>query len=247
MSGAPCAERFLQHNKWEGGSAMDDLYFMQSLLEQYGQWLLFGVVVLEQIGLPVPAYPSLIIAGALSARMAGAASLLGPLGVVVAACLTADIAWYWAGRRFGSVLTHLICRLSLSPTACVLRSASFYHKYGPRILLIAKFFPGAGAMTTLLSGTSGARLRTFIVFDAVGSAIWGGFALALGYAFQDTVAKTIALLKPFALYGVVVAISLACVALAIVWYRRRPQQVSVKLQPRMPMSSLRQLLTDKEL
>src|SRR5690606_6654238 len=101
----------------------------------------------------VPAYPSLIVAGAAPAARVAAGFLCQVLGMAVCACLAADLVWYWMGRRFGGTLTRRVCHLAMSPEACVTRSAAFYDRYGPRMLLIAKFLPGAGAMSTLLAGT----------------------------------------------------------------------------------------------
>ncbi|KAG0732207.1 hypothetical protein G6F68_015602 [Rhizopus microsporus] len=69
---------------------------IQLLLEQYGGWLVFANVLVEQAGLPVPAYPMLIAAGALG----GAAGWLTPWLAATVACLLADSLWYVAGRRF---------------------------------------------------------------------------------------------------------------------------------------------------
>lgn len=219
---------------------------LQSLFEQHRQLLLFATVFLEQIGLPVPAYPSLIVAGAFPAVINEAGMLCRTLGVAVIACLIADIAWYWAGHRFGNALMHLICRLSMSPENCVVRSAGFYRRYGARTLLIAKFLPGAGAMTTLLAGTHGICLRKFIAYDAIGSMIWAGSGLLLGYAYQDTVSKIMGLLAPYVFYGAAVAALFATTVLLALWSRCRKAQAPLKLEPLMDISRLRQLLADKD-
>ncbi|MFO6085450.1 hypothetical protein ACLBTQ_11525, partial [Pseudomonas aeruginosa] len=90
---------------------------LQPLLENHGLLLLFLNVLCEQAGLPIPAYPALIVAGALAMQGVGA-----PLGVVllvvVLACLLADVAWYLAGRRYGGFLLRSICKVSLSQDSC---------------------------------------------------------------------------------------------------------------------------------
>lgn len=217
---------------------MNDFPLLSAFLDQHRQLLLFATVFLEQIGLPVPAYPSLVVAGAIPSTIEGAGSFGKMLGLAVLACLAADIGWYWAGRRFGHVMTRLICQLSMSPQQCVLRSASFYLRYGPRTLLLAKFLPGASAMTTLLAGTNGTRMRKFIAYDAVGSAIWAGSALALGYAFEDSVVTTIALLKPYVLYGLLTFGVFAVFFIVVLWRRRRSRAVIVTLAPLMHISAL---------
>lgn len=88
-----------------------------ALITQYGLLLVFFNVLATQLGLPLPAVPTLVVAGALSAT--AQLPLLGVLLVAVSACLLSDSAWYWAGRHFGAGVMRMICRISLSPDSCV--------------------------------------------------------------------------------------------------------------------------------
>lgn len=207
------------------------LDFIRVNFEQHTHVLSFATVFLEQIGLPVPAYPSLIVAGALPSSNVAAGFLSQVLGMAVCACLAADMVWYWIGRRFGSTLTSSVCRLAMSPEACVTRSAAFYNRYGPRMLLIAKFLPGAGAMSTLLAGTNGTSLRRFMAYDAMGSLIWAGSALALGYAFHDTVSRAIERLAPFAYLVVGAVFLIAFLLIAARWCRWQATRAAIKPVP----------------
>ena len=49
---------------------------------------------------------------------------------------------------------------------------------------MAKFLPGLSAVATPLAGVFQMRLRRFLIFDALGSLIWSGAYLGLGYAFR---------------------------------------------------------------
>ena len=120
---------------------------IQLLLEQYGAWLVFGNVLIEQAGLPVPAYPMLIAAGAL----AGTAGWLAPWIAATLACLLADSLWYLAGRRYGSRLLawSASCR---SQDSCIRQTQRLYLRVGVRALLVCKFLPGAGALSTVMAG-----------------------------------------------------------------------------------------------
>ena len=84
--------------------------------------VLFAVVLIEQLGLPLPAVPFLLAAGALAAT--GHASLLAVAVVAVVAAVVADLAWYTAGRRKGAGVLGLLCRISLEPDACEIGRAS---------------------------------------------------------------------------------------------------------------------------
>ena len=111
-----------------------------ALIAQYGLLLVFFNVLVEQAGVPVPAVPTMIVAGALAAG--GKLPLTGIVLVAVLACLLGDLAWYWAGRRFGSGVMRTICRISLSPDSCVKQSELRFQRWRGRVLLIAKFVPG---------------------------------------------------------------------------------------------------------
>src|SRR5829696_1697501 len=121
-----------------------------ALIQQYGLAFVFVNVLLLQAGLPVPAYPTLIITGALAAK--GGAPLWALVAVAVAAALIADLIWYFAGRRFGSSVLKTICRISLSPDSCVRQTESIFARWGARSLAVAKFFPGFASVATSMAG-----------------------------------------------------------------------------------------------
>jgi len=83
----------------------------------YGYLLLFAWVLVEQLGIPLPATPVLLAAGALSAT--GEISFPLALLVGLVATLSADSAWYFIGRKYGHHVLRILCKLSMEPTVCV--------------------------------------------------------------------------------------------------------------------------------
>src|SRR5689334_21615519 len=73
--------------------------------------VLFVIVLLEQVGLPIPAAPSLLAAGALC--VSGEANPAHIMGVTILACLIADSTWFYIGRRGGKRVVHFLCRIAL--------------------------------------------------------------------------------------------------------------------------------------
>jgi membrane protein DedA with SNARE-associated domain/rhodanese-related sulfurtransferase len=142
-------------------------------------------VLLLQIGLPLPAYPVLVIAGALSAR--GHHGLSALLLTAVGASLIADLLWYAAGRRFGGRVLKTLCRVSISPDSCVRQTESIFARWGLRSLAVAKFIPGFAVIATAIAGNLRLSMPRFLFFDAIGAALWAGVALGLGYVFYDAV------------------------------------------------------------
>jgi membrane protein DedA with SNARE-associated domain len=114
------------------------------LISQHGLALVFANVLVEQIGVPVPAVPTLIIAGALAAD--GQLSAPAVLGVAFAACAIGDALWYVAGRLYGRRVMRLLCRMALSPDACVRQTEYRFERWGALTLVLAKFVPGLSAV-----------------------------------------------------------------------------------------------------
>jgi membrane protein DedA with SNARE-associated domain/rhodanese-related sulfurtransferase len=187
-------------------------------LEHAGITMVFLFVLTEQLGLPLPSFPILIIAGAWSAQ--GGAPFVSITLVAVVACLVADLAWYAAGRRLGSRVLRAMCKLSLEPDSCVSDTERVFTRFGTRVLVFAKFVPGLGAVTTAMSGVVGAALVGFVLYDLVGAALWAGSAIALGAIFHDAVESVFAELATLGRFGALLVLTTLCGFLALKWWRR---------------------------
>ena len=153
------------------------------VLTQYGNLVLFVLVLAEQIGLPIPAVPVLLGVGALIG--AGRMSPALALGTTLAASLPPDIVWYELGRRRGGRVLGLLCRISLEPDSCVRRTENLFMQRGRKTLVIAKFVPGLSTVAPPLAGMVGIPRWQFIVLDIVGALAWAGAWMGLGYVFSD--------------------------------------------------------------
>src|SRR5215472_17362160 len=102
-------------------------------LVRHSYAVLFVAVMADQLGLPVPAAPFLIAAGAL-ARSGEVALALVMMFVVVAALLGQSI-WYEAGRRGGRRVLELVCRIAVEPDACIRRTENVFGRFGLKALL----------------------------------------------------------------------------------------------------------------
>lgn len=173
-----------------------------SLLAHYGLWLVFANVLALQMGLPLPAYPTLIVVGAMAAT-SPTPSLAQVVAVAVAACLVADLAWYAAGGRYGRRVLRVMCRLSLSPDSCVRQTETLYERWGAASLMVAKFIPGFAAVATSMAGLARTPLATFVTFDAVGALLWAGVAVLLGWLFRDAVAEVISVFEAAGRWGLI--------------------------------------------
>jgi membrane protein DedA with SNARE-associated domain len=155
---------------------------IQFLIE-HGYILLFAWVLIEQMGLPIPAVPLLIAAGALAGS--GKINLALAMGSAIIAVLLADVFWYYLGRYRGGRVLKLLCRISLEPDSCVRRTEDVFARHGAHSLLIAKFVPGLNTAAPTLAGIFRMPLPRFMVFDGLGAFFWVSTFAALGYGFSD--------------------------------------------------------------
>ena len=137
------------------------------LLVKHGVPLVWANVFLEQLGVPVPALPTLIVAGALSRdnRMSSTHVLIA----AVIASVAADWIWFALGRRYGFRILRLICRISLSPDSCVRDTESRFERWGLKSLLIAKFVPGFSTVAPPLAGAARRSTAAFLLYDGIGT------------------------------------------------------------------------------
>ncbi len=156
-------------------------------LLHHGYVVLLGWVFAEQIGLPLPAMPLLLAAGALAG--AGHLSFFASLLCVILAAMAADSIWFQLGRRKGIRILQLLCKISLEPDSCVRRTEGVFAKQGARSLLLAKFVPGLSTVATPLAGIFHMRPRRFLLFDALGALLWAGTFLGLGYVFSGQIER----------------------------------------------------------
>ena len=165
---------------------MNDLL---SMMARHGYALTFALLLGEAIGLPFPAAIALVAAGAAVASH----TLWGPgvLLAALAALLTGDSGLFWLGRYSGWALLGFLCRVSMNPETCVLRSAESFYKRGRTTLVVAKFIPGVNTMAAPLAGSMKMRYSQFVRFDSAGALLYSLTYLLLGYVSRDFLTATL--------------------------------------------------------
>ena len=165
--------------------ATGDLSLEQAadFLIRHGYVVLFGWVLLEQLGLPIPAAPLLIAAGALA--RAGKMNLTFAVTLAFIAVILADLFWYSLGRYRGGRILKLLCRISLEPDSCVRRTENLFVRHGVRSLLVAKFIPGLNTAAPSLAGVFRMPVERFLIFDSLGGFLWVVTVTSLGLILSD--------------------------------------------------------------
>jgi membrane protein DedA with SNARE-associated domain/rhodanese-related sulfurtransferase len=189
------------------------------LLSQYGLAIVFANVLIEQLGVPVPAIPTLVIAGALAAE----GKLSGPLvfAVAIAACLLADVAWYLAGRRFGNGVMKMLCRISLTPDYCVSETQARFERWGVKALVIAKFVPGLATIAPPLAGATRIGWPQFLFFNTLGASLWVGAGVGGGMLLGPQMEWLLTRLDDIGSVAIIIIVALLAAYIAFKWWERR--------------------------
>src|SRR6266853_5745368 len=165
---------------------------MNEILEflvRHGAAVLFAAVFIEQIGVPLPAAPWLLAAGALAGT--GKMSWLAALIAAALGSVLADFLWFYLGRLRGQRVLGILCRISLEPDSCVRRTQDLFTRYGMRGVMVAKFIPGLSTLAPPMAGSSGVSAPRFFFFDALGSLLYTGSFVLVGVLFSRQLEQVI--------------------------------------------------------
>jgi len=198
-------------------------------IAQQGQRLIFFNVLLQQIGVPVPAEPTLIVAGSLAAR--GRLSIAGIGAAALVATLLADLIWFAIGKRYGARVLRRFYRLSSSPEKRQSQTERLLLRWGPAAFAVAKFIPGLPMAGPILAGGLGTTLPLFLVYDLLAMALWAGGFTSLGVVFQRDVDRALRALDRLGGWGILIAAVLLVGVMARHWAKVRAA-VSAEPAPR---------------
>jgi membrane protein DedA with SNARE-associated domain/rhodanese-related sulfurtransferase len=210
--------------------------FQESILS-----VVFVNVLLQQLGFPMPAVPTLLVAGSLAATSSG---LIQVMAVAMSASLCADVLWYAAGRAFGYRVLIGLCKLSLNPGSCVTTTEGLFLRWGVWSLVVAKFIPGFSIVGPPIAGALKLPFSSFLAASATGACLWAGTAALAGWLWHDQVSWLLqAAVRngagALALIAAVVATWLAWV----VWQRRRFNRLA-SIPYLMPAELMREMASD---
>jgi membrane protein DedA with SNARE-associated domain len=194
-------------------------------LAQHGLRIVFSNVLLQQIGVPIPAEPTLVVAGSLAARQV----LSGPAVAfaALAAILVADLSWFLIGRWWGNRVLRLICRLLRAPESRMRDTERAFARWGLKALVIAKFLPGLSQLLLPLAGATGARLRAVLLYDLIGGLVWISATIGGGMFFHRQI-EALLLAPPGARFWALLGAGVAGAALALwLWRRRHPSRAGL--------------------
>jgi membrane protein DedA with SNARE-associated domain/rhodanese-related sulfurtransferase len=188
-------------------------------LVRHGVTVVFAVVFVEQMGVPLPAAPWLLAAGALAA--AGKMNWAALVGAATFSSLLADMIWFYFGRVYGHRVLDLLCRISLEPDSCVRRTEAIFTRNGMRGIIAAKFIPGLSTLAPPLAGSTGVSAPRFLIFDGLGSLLYGGSFLLLGALFSRQLEQVLNALAGLGGGALAVVAGLAALYIGYKFWQRR--------------------------
>jgi membrane protein DedA with SNARE-associated domain/rhodanese-related sulfurtransferase len=219
------------------------MHSLLGLLEHHTYSVMFGWVLIEQGGLPIPSVPLMLAAGTMSA--AHKLHVAYALPVIMLACLISDSAWYFLGKHFGGHVLDVLCRFSLEATTCVDRTRGTVTKRGAFTLLFAKFVPGLSTVAAPIVGQARIPYAIFVSYDMAGTLIWAGAWLFAGRFFGDLARRSSDFFAMLGHFGI--ALVLLMVASLLIYRIVKRRQFLMELRGlRLEPAQLMAMIADAE-
>ncbi len=152
---------------------------INQLITDWGYAGIFLVVILGNIGLPVPEETVLAVAGYLV--WSGRLQLLPVLIVALVSAVAGDNFGYWLGRRYGRATVERYAHWVLKPGRVVV-AESFVSRYGALAVCVARFVGGFRFLAGPLAGALGLPFRSFLRGNLLGAVLFVPYAVGIGYA-----------------------------------------------------------------
>ncbi|XHS78141.1 VTT domain-containing protein [Burkholderiaceae bacterium UC74_6] len=207
---------------------------------QHDLLTVFVVTFLSAIGVPIPALPVLLLAGAEAAGNAGHG--FSALGLATLASLVAASAWYAAGRQLGRRVLALLCWISISPDTCIRKNEISFARRGALTLVVANFVPGLSILAPPLAGALGMPIGPFLLYTALGALLWVATGLIAGLLFEVQIRWLLDVLSQLGGVAVVVVVGLLALYVAWRWMQRRQAARELAQFARIESGELAELL-----
>jgi len=143
---------------------------MQSLVHDYGLFILFLLVAMESAGIPLPGETALVAAGVLASQ--GDMSIVAVIAVAAVAAIAGDNVGYWAGRLGGRALLERWSFLERHASRVLPWSERFFARHGGKTIFLARFIAVLRVTAAWLAGISKMHWWLFFLWNAAGGIVW---------------------------------------------------------------------------
>lgn len=186
-------------------------------LDQYGYFAVFGGILLESFGVPLPG-ETMLIAGALLAAKGGL-HLVPLLACAWVAAVTGDnigfAIGHYGGRRlvvrYGGRIGITNPRLD--------KVERFFERFGAEVVLVARFFELARQLNGIVAGSVGMNWWRFLIYNGIGAVLWVGVWGSGVYALGEQLGGLLPWIRRFG-YAAIGMLALVLIAGVVLHWRR---------------------------
>lgn len=162
---------------------------LAAIFSEYGTitYAILFLIVFCETGLVVmpwlPGDSLLFAAGALTAST-GQLNITVLIGLLIVAALTGDNVNYAVGRLMSKRVKGRE-KLGFIKREHLEKTEAYYHKYGGRTVIIARFIPLVRTIAPFVAGAGNMHYPRYIGFCVTGALLWVGGLTTLGYQFGN--------------------------------------------------------------
>jgi len=155
------------------------LHGVAPILDRWGYLAVAGIIGVESFGVPAPGQ-TIMVAAAIYAG-AGRLNIVGVGVVAFLAAVLGDNIGYWIGARSGRSLVHRFGKYIFVTPERLERAEKFFARRGNRVVVVARFIDGLRQLNGVIAGITAMPWRTFLVYNAIGAALWVGWWTTVSY------------------------------------------------------------------
>ncbi|MCL5256327.1 MAG: DedA family protein [Chloroflexi bacterium] len=196
------------------------LQTLQELLNSYGYFAVFLLVMLESTGIPLPGETMLIIAGVYAST--GHISIAWVIIAAASGAIVGDNLGYWVGRSGGRLLVARYGRFVGLTKSRMARAEHFYQRHGDKTVFFGRFISVLRAWAAFLAGVNHMRWPRFLFFNAAGGILWATGWGIVAYVLGQNLPLLLRIVRYFGYATIaIVAVVVALVAAITLWRRQR--------------------------
>jgi membrane protein DedA with SNARE-associated domain len=189
------------------------------LLDHWGYLAVGGLVMLEDFGIPVPG-ETVLIAGSVYAG-AGRLNVVAVGIVGFLAAVIGDNIGFAIGHFGGRALALRWGKYVFLTPGRLDKAAAFFDRHGGKIIVVARFIEGLRQANGIVAGITGMHWRRFILFNALGAALWVGVWVSVGYLAGNHITAIYGQITRYSLYVLFAAAAALAALIARRLLRRR--------------------------
>ena len=165
------------------------LHGVAPILDRWGYLAVAAMIGVESFGVPAPGQ-TIMVAAAIYAG-AGRLNIVGVAAIAFIAAVLGDNVGYIIGVRGGRKVVHRWGKYVFLTPERLARAEGFFARRGSRIVVIARFIDGLRQFNGVIAGITAMPWRTFLIYNAIGAALWVGWWTSIAYVLGNHLVEII--------------------------------------------------------